>query len=182
MEEEATQPDEVVCLCASDRPVPLRAGRRRLLREEQHRAAMGVEARMSDYLSPVMRAPFVVVVHNIMLTNYLRQIVRIQPFRATFATAVTRDQVDYYSALEVDSGATEQAIRAAYAELTNGINPKADSTRFKQLNEAFVILTDSKTRDAYDSLLKVRKSYYLSPEDETVPATRSYLAQRRAQK
>lgn len=42
----------------------------------------------------------VVVVHNIMLTNYLRQIVRVQS-RANFATAVTRDQVDYYSTLEV---------------------------------------------------------------------------------
>lgn len=84
-------------------------------------------------ISPCNGRIYVVVVHNIMLTNYLRQIVRFQP-RATFATAVTRDQVDYYSALEVDTGATEQAIRAAYAELTNGLNPKADSTRFKQLN------------------------------------------------
>jgi curved DNA-binding protein CbpA len=117
-----------------------------------------------------------------MLTNYLKQILRTQPLRFGFATGATRDQVDYYNVLEVEPGATETAIRAAYAELTQGLSPQADSSTFKQLNEAFVILTDLKTRDAYDSLLKVRKTYYLSPEEEYVPSTRSFLAQRRDNK
>jgi DnaJ-class molecular chaperone len=80
-----------------------------------------------------------------------------------FATSVTKDHTNYYNILEVDEGATEQDIRSAYAELTQGLIPEADVKRFKELSEAFVLLTDNKTRDAYDSLLKVRKTYYLSP-------------------
>lgn len=58
-----------------------------------------------------------------------------------------------------------------------------DGKRFKELSEAFVILTDLKTRDAYDSLLKVRKTYYLSPEEEeTRPITKSLLSLRRQDK
>jgi len=43
-------------------------------------------------------------------------------------------------------------------------------------------LIDNKTRDAYDSLLSVRKSFYLSPEDEQVPMTKSYLSKRKENK
>lgn len=99
-----------------------------------------------------------------------------------FATAVTRDAVDYYRILEVPAGATETAIRKAYAELTNHLDPQLDSRTYRQLNEAFVILTNNKTRDAYDSLLHVRKQNYLSPDPETTPSTQSYLASRKAQK
>lgn len=99
-----------------------------------------------------------------------------------FATAVTRDAVDYYRILEVPKGATEDAIRLAYSELTSHLNPQLDSATFRQLNEAFVILTDSKTRDAYDSLLRVRKQNYLSEDEVSVPSTQSYLASRKASK
>jgi curved DNA-binding protein CbpA len=115
-----------------------------------------------------------------MLAQLFKTLPAMARSRYTFATAVTRDRVDYYRILEVDEGATEQAIRAAYAELTQGLVPEHDYERFRQLNEAFVILTDNKTRDAYDSLLSVRKTNYLSPEEPKVPATRSYLAQRKA--
>ena len=57
-----------------------------------------------------------------------------------------------------------------------------DVSKFKALNEAFVILTDSKTRDAYDSLLAVKKSFYNSPEATKQPATRSYLSTRKISK
>lgn len=110
-----------------------------------------------------------------MLGRYLVRFAH--PLRQPFSTAATRDQLDYYRVLEVDSGATADAIRKAYTELTSGLRPEQDS-RFKQLNEAFVILSDSSTRDAYDSLLSVKKSYYLSPEDAPAPATRSLLSQR----
>lgn len=95
-----------------------------------------------------------------MIVNCLRLISR-TPSHFQFATAV-KDQLNYYNILEIDEGATEQAVRAAYAELTRGLTPESDNKRFKELSEAFVILTDGKTRDAYDSLLQVRKTHYLS--------------------
>ena len=79
-----------------------------------------------------------------------------------FATAATRDTLDYYRLLDVHSGATQQAIRESYFELTQNLRPELDTLQFKTLNEAYIILTDNKTRDAYDSLLAVRKSFYLS--------------------
>lgn len=117
-----------------------------------------------------------------MIVNCMRLLSLARPTRYSFA-AVTRDQLNYYNVLEVDQSATETAIRAAYAELTRGLIPELDGKRFKELSEAFVILTDLKTRDAYDSLLKVRKTHYLSPEEEeTRPATRSLLSLRRQDK
>ena len=46
---------------------------------------------------------------------------RIKPF--SFAGSVTRDSVNYYQVLELQNGATEDAIRKAYAELTANIKP-----------------------------------------------------------
>jgi DnaJ-class molecular chaperone len=117
-----------------------------------------------------------------MMINCMRLLACAGPTRYSFA-AVTKDQLNYYSVLEVDHSATETAIRAAYADLTKGLLPELDTKRFKELSEAFVILTDGKTRDAYDSLLKVRKTHYLSPEEEeTRPTTRSLLSLRRQDK
>lgn len=99
-----------------------------------------------------------------------------------FGSLAYRDTLDYYKVLEVESSATQETIQKAYAELTQNLRPEVDSGKFKQLNEAFVILTDSKTRDAYDSLLGVRKSFYLSPEEETVVTKKSYLASRKVAK
>lgn len=48
-----------------------------------------------------------------MLTNYLKTIARFQSPRFTFS-GVAKDQVDYYRILQVEPGATEKAIRAAY--------------------------------------------------------------------
>jgi len=98
-----------------------------------------------------------------MLAQLFKRMPGLVQTKYSFATAVTKDRVNYYNILEVEEGATEQAIRKAYAELTEGIIPEHDYERFRWLNEAFVILTDNKTRDAYDSLLQVRKKNYLSP-------------------
>ena len=102
--------------------------------------------------------------------------------RSSFATGVYRDKLDYYKILDVQSGATEEAIRKAYAALTAGLKPEMEKSRFKELNEAFVILTDNKTRDAYDSLLSVRKSNYMSPEETQSVTHPSYLANRKLSK
>jgi curved DNA-binding protein CbpA len=116
-----------------------------------------------------------------MIVNCIRRLANTRTPRTAFAT-LTRDQYNYYNVLEVEDGATETAIRAAYAELTRGLIPETDAKRFKELSEAFVILTDGKTREAYDSLLRVRKTHYLSSEEPSLPATRSYLSQRRQDK
>jgi hypothetical protein len=48
------------------------------------------------------------------------------------------------------------------------------------LSEAFVILSNSKSRDAYDSLLRAKSVTYLNEEAEEVkPTSKSYLAERR---
>lgn len=98
-----------------------------------------------------------------MLLRYLSKMTTSALISRSFATATTRDRTNYYDILHVDTSATEDKIRQAYAELTAGLRPEKDVNLFKELNEAFVILTDNKTRDAYDSLLSVRKTYYLSP-------------------
>lgn len=105
---------------------------------------------------------------------------RLATRQCTFATA--RYNTNYYDILELETGATTAAIRKAYDELTQNIKPEVDPERFKALNEAFVILSDLKTRDAYDSLLTVRKSFYLNDEKPAPLTTRSYLATRKQQR
>lgn len=57
-----------------------------------------------------------------MLKYVMRRVITHTP-SFTFATTAYRDTVDYYGILEVDSGATESAIRQAYADLTQGLRP-----------------------------------------------------------
>ena len=117
-----------------------------------------------------------------MMLRFLSRVPTSTFLSRSFATANTRDRINYYGILEVDSGATEAAVRQAYADLTEGLIPEKDGKKWKILNEAFVILTDNKTRDAYDSLLSVRKTNYMSEEKVTAPLAKSYLANRKAER
>ena len=64
--------------------------------------------------------------------------------------------VDYYSVLGVGRDATDKEIKSAYRQLARKLHPdlnpgdKAASDRFKQVNEAYDILGDSKKRKDYD--------------------------------
>src|SRR5206468_2748930 len=65
---------------------------------------------------------------------------------------------DYYKILGVAKGATEKEIKAAYRKLArkhhpdmNQGNPKAEA-RFKEIGEAYEVLSDPEKRKRYDAL------------------------------
>ena len=66
--------------------------------------------------------------------------------------------------------------------MTQKINPDNDPFTFNKISEAFVILTDNKARDAYDSLLRSYQVSYLNSQEIREQKTKSYLADRKAQK
>ncbi len=63
---------------------------------------------------------------------------------------------DYYQVLEVGRGASEQEIKQAYRKLARtyhpDINPgdKHAEVRFKEINEAYEVLSDKEKREKYD--------------------------------
>ena len=92
-----------------------------------------------------------------------------------FASAAA---IDYYSLLGIDRGASTEQIREAYAKATKNVDPDSNAALFNRISEAFVILTDIKARDAYDSLMRSRKSSYINdPSEKTRP--NSYLSDRK---
>jgi len=65
---------------------------------------------------------------------------------------------DYYKTLGVDKGATEKEIKSAFRKLArkhhpdvNPDDPQAEA-RFKEINEAYEVLSDSEKRAKYDQL------------------------------
>lgn len=63
---------------------------------------------------------------------------------------------DYYNTLGVDKGADEKTIRAAYRKLARKHHPdvnrndKAAEDKFKEVNEAYEVLSDAAKRKMYD--------------------------------
>ncbi len=66
------------------------------------------------------------------------------------------DYKDYYSILGVKKGADEKEIRAAYRKLARRYHPDVNpgdptaEARFKEINEAYQVLSDSEKRAKYD--------------------------------
>lgn len=64
---------------------------------------------------------------------------------------------DYYEILGVKRGASEAEIKSAYRKLARKYHPDVNKTKeaeekFKEINEAYEVLGDSKKRQRYDSL------------------------------
>ena len=64
---------------------------------------------------------------------------------------------DFYKLLNVDRNASDTEIKKSYRSLAmkfhpdrNADNPEAAEVKFKQIKEAYEILSDSKKRSAYD--------------------------------
>ena len=68
------------------------------------------------------------------------------------------DYRDYYKVLGVDKGASDKDIKRAYRRLARKYHPdvnpddKQAEERFKELNEAYQVLSDSEKRQKYDRL------------------------------
>lgn len=64
---------------------------------------------------------------------------------------------DYYKILGVDKKATQAQIKSAYRKLAKKYHPDVDKTKaasdkFKEINEAYEVLSDKEKRDRYDNL------------------------------
>ncbi len=65
---------------------------------------------------------------------------------------------DYYKTLGVERGADEKAIKKAYRDLARKFHPdvnpgdKSAESRFKEINEAYEVLSDADKRAKYDQL------------------------------
>lgn len=82
-------------------------------------------------------------------------------FRYAFASAAA---TDYYKLLGIGRESSSEQIHEAFAKITRKINPDNDPYNFNKISEAFVILTDNKARDAYDSLLRSYRVSYMNSQ------------------
>ena len=59
---------------------------------------------------------------------------------------------DYYEVLEVQRGASADEIKKAFRKLARKYHPDAggDEAKFKEINEAYEVLSDDKKRKLYD--------------------------------
>src|SRR5512134_2842597 len=65
------------------------------------------------------------------------------------------DFKDYYKTLGVAKSADDKAIKAAYRRLARKYHPdvnKGSADRFKEINEAYAVLSDPDKRKRYDTL------------------------------
>ena len=59
---------------------------------------------------------------------------------------------DYYKTLGIAQNATKEEIKKKYRELAHKYHPDkgGDEQKFKELNEAYQVLSDEKKRSQYD--------------------------------
>ena len=83
---------------------------------------------------------------------------------------------DYYARLHLGRNASQDDLRSAYRKLAIRYHPdknhgdKKKEDLFKELNEAYQVLSDENKRRRYDAILPVDdKSIFFHPEDYAVP-------------
>lgn len=79
---------------------------------------------------------------------------------------------DYYKILNLNRNATIDEIKKSYKKLALKYHPdknqkdkKKNEERFKDISEAYQILSDSQKKEKYDSLLKFNNVFELTQED-----------------
>src|SRR5262249_57955652 len=73
---------------------------------------------------------------------------------------------DYYRILGVERGADDKTIKSAYRKLARKYHPdvnKGQDARFKEINEAYEVLSDPEKRRRYDTLGPDWQSYAHQP-------------------
>ena len=70
-------------------------------------------------------------------------------------------ETDYYEVLGVPSGADKDEVRRAYRKLAHQFHPdtnpddKGSEDRFKQISEAYAVLSDDDRRKEYDEVRRL---------------------------
>ena len=82
-------------------------------------------------------------------------------------------QRSHYSVLGVKADATPDEIRRAYRRLSKTHHPDVSgdpdsAARFREVNEAYRVLTDPERRSEYDSELLARSEYTLHEREKRV--------------
>src|SRR3990172_12394097 len=91
------------------------------------------------------------------------------------------EQRDYYSILQVNKGASQEAIERAYQRLSRSYDPAVSrkpraAQRFKEISEAYSVLSDRKARADYDRRLS-RKPGSMTMPDNAISSfiSRNYM-------
>ncbi|XP_073301372.1 uncharacterized protein [Primulina huaijiensis] len=90
--------------------------------------------------------------------------------------------VDYYKVLQVDRNATDDELKKAYRKLAmkwhpdkNPNNKKAAEAKFKEISEAYEVLSDSQKRQIYDQYGEEGLKGQMPPPDAAGPGGATFF-------